>query len=74
MTDAKKFYSQTTLGFVEQQNAGETDRRFAYFQHNSTIFKNLNLLLVFSSFSCYSIPVFFLYVSDFQELFFEWVN
>ena len=43
MTDAKKFYSQTTLGFVEQQNAGETDRRFAYFQHNSTIFKNLNL-------------------------------
>jgi hypothetical protein len=43
MTDAKKFYSQTTLGFVEQQNDGETDRRFAYFQHNSTIFKNLNL-------------------------------
>ena len=43
MSDAKKFYSQTTLGFVEQQNAGETDRRFAYFQHNSTIFKNLYL-------------------------------
>ncbi len=43
MTDSKKFYSQTTLGFVEQQNKRETDRRFAYFQHNSTIFKNLNL-------------------------------
>ncbi len=43
MTDSKKFYSQTTLGYAEQLNAGETDRRFAYFQHNSTIFKNLNL-------------------------------
>lgn len=43
MTDSKKFYSQTTLGYAEQLNEGETDRRFAYFQHNSTIFKNLNL-------------------------------
>lgn len=43
LTDDKKFYSQTTLGFLEQQNAGETDRRYAYFQHNSTVFKNLNL-------------------------------
>lgn len=43
ITDAKKFYSQTTMGFLEQQNAGETDRRYVYFQHNSTIFKYLNL-------------------------------
>jgi hypothetical protein len=43
ITDAKKFFSQTTLGFLEQQNAGETDRRYVYFQHNSTLFKDLNL-------------------------------
>ena len=43
MTEGKSFYSQTTLGFIQQQNNGETDRRFAYFQHSSTIAKNLNL-------------------------------
>ena len=43
MTNNDNFYSQTTLGFIEQQNSGEIDRRFAYFQHNSTISKNLNI-------------------------------
>ncbi len=45
-TDSDDLYSQTTLGFIQQQNSGEIDRRYAYFQHNSTILKNLN---VFSS-------------------------
>ncbi len=45
-TDSEDLYSQTTLGFIQQQNSGEIDRRYAYFQHNSAIFKNLN---VFSS-------------------------
>ncbi len=43
ITEAKSFYSQTTLGFIEQQNDGEIDRRYVFFQHNSTIAKNLNL-------------------------------
>ena len=42
-TDTKEFYSQTTLGAMEQTNNGTTDRRFIYFQHNSTIATNLNL-------------------------------
>lgn len=36
-------YAQTTLGFVEQMNRGNTDRRFVYFQHSSQLAKNLNL-------------------------------
>jgi len=40
------FFSQTTVGFLEQRNRTEVDRRFLYFQHSSTIFKKLN---VFSS-------------------------
>lgn len=36
-------FSQTTVGFIEQMNKGNTDRRFAYFQHSSTLAKNLNL-------------------------------
>ncbi len=39
----KEFYSQTTLGAIQQTNAGATDRRYIYFQHNSTIASNLNL-------------------------------
>lgn len=42
-TDTKEFYSQTTLGAMEQTNNGATDRRYIYFQHNSTIATNLNL-------------------------------
>lgn len=42
-----KIYTQTTLGFMEQRNANNTDRRFMYFQHTSNPLKNLNF---FSSF------------------------
>jgi hypothetical protein len=43
LTNNKNFRSQTTLGFAEQKNNNEIDRRFAYFQHSSTIFKKFNL-------------------------------
>lgn len=43
----KVFYGQTTLGFLEQKNKSETDRRYLYFQHSSTIGEKVNL---FSSF------------------------
>ncbi len=43
MTDHENFYSQTTLGFAEQKNDNQIDRRFTYFQHSSTIFKKLNV-------------------------------
>ena len=39
----ENFYAETTLGFLEQLNKGETDRRFVYFQHSSTINSKLNL-------------------------------
>jgi len=42
-TESKNFYSQTTLGFIEQTNSGETDRRYVYFQHSSRLFSKLNL-------------------------------
>jgi len=42
-TNTSDFFSQTTLGAMEQTNAGATDRRFIYFQHNSTIASDLNL-------------------------------
>ncbi|MEL0455889.1 hypothetical protein WJN01_06595 [Flavobacteriaceae bacterium SZ-1-7] len=43
LTKSKNFNSQTTLGFAEQRNQSDIDRRFAYFQHSSSIFKNLHL-------------------------------
>lgn len=42
-TDKKNLYAQTTLGFAEQRNGSETDRRYGFFQHSSTFFKKLNL-------------------------------
>lgn len=36
-------YIQTSLAFAEQRNAGNTDRRFLYFQHNNNYVKNLNV-------------------------------
>ncbi|MGB5555865.1 MAG: hypothetical protein WBM83_14510 [Flavobacteriaceae bacterium] len=42
-SDRENFYAQTTLGFIEQRNGSETDRRYTYFQHSSTFSKNLNL-------------------------------
>ncbi len=44
-TDAQNIYTQTTLGFLEQRNAGSVDRRYLYFQHSSTFFRKLNLFL-----------------------------
>ena len=32
---------QTTMAFVEQMNNGNTDRRFAYFQHSNSLIPNL---------------------------------
>jgi hypothetical protein len=43
LTENENLYSQTTLGLAEQLNNNDLDRRFAYFQHASTINKNLNL-------------------------------
>lgn len=46
LTDNKNFHSQTTLGFAEQRNKSELDRRFTYLQHSSTIFKKFNLFAI----------------------------
>lgn len=39
----KSKFMQNTLGYIEQRNNAEIDRRFIYFQHNSSLLKNLNL-------------------------------
>ncbi len=36
-------YHQTTVGFIEQRNHSNIDRRFVYFQHSSRLLDNLNL-------------------------------
>lgn len=36
-------YGQTTLGFIEQRNKAQVDRRLIYFQHSGELAKNLNL-------------------------------
>lgn len=41
-TDKEGFRSTTTVGLIEQLNAGKTDRRYTYLQHSSTIAQNLN--------------------------------
>jgi hypothetical protein len=33
---------QTTLAFIQQTNAGHTDRRFAYLQHSNALIPNVN--------------------------------
>jgi len=40
---------QNTLAFIQQNNNGKTDRRFAYFQHSNTLLPNLNF---FGSVEC----------------------
>ncbi len=40
-TKAGKGSMENTLGFVQQNNSGNIDRRFLYFQHTNTIVKNL---------------------------------
>jgi hypothetical protein len=34
---------QTSVGVFEQTNSGKTDRRFAYFQHDNSLIKNVNV-------------------------------
>jgi hypothetical protein len=41
--DNNNLYTQTTLGILQQTNNGNIDRKYAYFQHSSSILKNLNL-------------------------------
>ena len=36
---------QSTLAFFDQKNDGKTDRRFAYFQHDNSLMKNINLFI-----------------------------
>lgn len=42
VADKSKKYNQTTLGFVEQRNHINIDRRFVYFQHSNSIVENLS--------------------------------
>lgn len=43
LVENKNSYSQTTIGFVEQRNTSEIDRRYTHVQHSSTFFKKLHL-------------------------------
>jgi hypothetical protein len=38
----KNITIQNTLAFIQQNNNGKTDRRFAYFQHSNSLLPNLN--------------------------------
>lgn len=38
-----RIYLQNTLAYIEQRNDFKVDRRFIYFQHSSTLARNLNL-------------------------------
>lgn len=39
----KQGIMSSSLAFFEQRNRGNTDRRFAYFQHDNSLAKNINL-------------------------------
>ncbi|MCB0835556.1 MAG: hypothetical protein KDD99_02755 [Bacteroidetes bacterium] len=39
----KKNPTQMTIGFIEQRNSSQIDRRYSYLQHSGTLFKNVNL-------------------------------
>ncbi len=45
----KNISIQNTLAFIQQNNNGKTDRRFAYFQHSNSLLPNLNF---FGSVEC----------------------
>lgn len=47
VSNKTKKYRQSTLGFVEQRNSGNVDRRFVYFQHSGEIINNLNFFTSF---------------------------
>jgi len=45
--DTKNGSISNTLAFVEQKNHGQTDRRYAYYQHVNTVLKNVSLFYSF---------------------------
>jgi len=42
-TNSPSFFSETTIGLIEQRGNGDIDRRYTYLQHSSTVLKDLNL-------------------------------
>ncbi len=42
-TNNMKLYTRTTFGVLEQKNGSAIDRRYAYFQHSSTVSRKLTL-------------------------------
>lgn len=40
-----RLYSRSSLAFFEQRNHGSVDRRFMYFQHNSSPFPKMNVFM-----------------------------
>ncbi len=48
-TTARSFFSTTTLGYMEQKNNDAIDRRYLYFQHSSSIMRNLYLFTSFEA-------------------------
>jgi hypothetical protein len=46
-TKSDESYTETSLAFMEQMNNMKTDRRFLYFQHSSSLLKNVNLFSTF---------------------------
>lgn len=47
LTKTDNIYSEATLGYVEQKNGSQIDRRYTFFQFSSTLYRKWNL---FSSF------------------------
>ncbi len=45
--DSGRMNARSTLGLMEQRNGGSTDRRYAFFQHSSRLFKKVNLFCSF---------------------------
>ena len=43
LTRNKKYYSQTTLGFIEHYHTGKLDRRYGFFQHSGRLGRKLTL-------------------------------
>ena len=43
--DKKTIQTSSTIGIIDQRNAGNVDRRYAYLQHQSTVLRELNLFV-----------------------------
>ena len=46
-TKSAKTYTESSLAFMQQMNGQETDRRFMYFQHSSSLVRNVYLFSTF---------------------------